>query len=386
MFIPSFERGGVERNVLNLTHGLVESKVSIDLILSQSSSSMLSELPENVRVLQMGTSRVASAIQRHLTFLSTRVIISLVTWWGLIQYIRRERPDVLISFQSSVLAVWASLLTKTQPRLIVREAQTPTVALASTNQLTAKLITWLKRRTYSKADFIVANSMGAAKDLAKLLNLPQERITVIHNPSFTTTVVDQSKEALDHPWFEPGQPPVILGVGRLTDQKDFETLLKAFALVRQVLESRMVILGEGNKRPQLEQLARKLGAWNDVDLYGFVKNPYKYMVRASVFALSSRWEGLPNALIEAVGLGTPVVSTNCPSGPSEILINGAAGPLVAVGDVEALADAIINVLTNAEQTKRNVGVGQMHINRFSPNVGIRKWLQVIGLQPKHSID
>ena len=149
---------------------------------------------------------------------------------------------------------------------------------------------------------------------------------------------------MDHPWFAPGSPPVVLGIGRLTTQKDFPTLLKAFAQVRAVRKARLMILGEGRDRQALEVLARELGVASDVDLPGFVLNPFPYMVRASLLVLSSAWEGLPGVLIEAMACGCPVVSTDCPSGPSEILDGGAYGPLVPVGDDGALAKAILSVL------------------------------------------
>jgi len=149
---------------------------------------------------------------------------------------------------------------------------------------------------------------------------------------------------VEHPWFQPNQPPVILGVGRHHFQKGFDTLLRAFARVRQQMPARLVILGEGPERPNLERLAAELGVAADVDLPGFDPNPFRYMRWAGVFVLSSRYEGLPNVLIQALACGCPVVSTDCPSGPSEILDGGRYGALVPVDDVEAMAQAIVRAL------------------------------------------
>ena len=172
-------------------------------------------------------------------------------------------------------------------------------------------------------------------------------MTTIYNPVVTAELVSQSRAPLDHPWLQLGAPPVILGVGRLHEQKDFPTLLRAFARVRAKREARLIILGEAKHaeyRTELTTLAAQLGIANDVMFPGFVDNPFAYMAHAAVFVLSSAWEGLPTVLIEALACGCPVVSTDCPSGPAEILENGKYGPLVPVGDDVALADAICSVL------------------------------------------
>jgi glycosyltransferase involved in cell wall biosynthesis len=167
---------------------------------------------------------------------------------------------------------------------------------------------------------------------------------MLYNPVITPDVRKRACAPLDHPWFAPDQPPVILAVGRLTKQKDFPTLIRSFAQVRQNVPARLLILGEGVDRDELEALVRQLGLQDDVSLPGFVDNPYAYMHRAGLFVLSSRWEGLPTVLIEALYCGRPVIATDCPSGPREILANGRFGALVPVGDVEALSRAIVDGL------------------------------------------
>ena len=184
----------------------------------------------------------------------------------------------------------------------------------------------------------------------------------------------KSEEALDHPWFLPGEPPVILGVGRLTQAKDFPTLIRAFALVRKKHPARLMILGEGEERSKLETLVQELGLEKEVSLPGFVDNPYKYMKRAAVFVLSSKWEGFGNVLVEAMALGTPVVSTNCPSGPAEILENGRWGRLVPVGDVYALAEAIIETLD--EEHHPDVA---NRAKDFAVELAVEKYINVLGV-------
>jgi len=220
----------------------------------------------------------------------------------------------------------------------------------------------------------VAVSRGVADDLARLTGLPREKIQVIYNPVVTPELFVKAEEPLGHPWFAAGEPPVILGVGRLHEAKDFQTLIRAFALVRKKRVARLVILGEGEERPKLEALVRELGLEEEVALPGFVDNPFKYMKRAGVFVLSSQWEGFGNVLVEAMACGTPVVSTACPSGPEEILENGRWGRLVSVGDVDALAEAIILTLDD----KNHPDVARRALD-FGVQRAIDEYIRVLGL-------
>jgi glycosyltransferase involved in cell wall biosynthesis len=175
--------------------------------------------------------------------------------------------------------------------------------------------------------------------------VPRERIAVIYNPIITPELQERVKIPLQHPWLESRRLPVVLAVGRLMPQKDFPTLIQAFAQVRRHHLARLLILGEGPDRLALEALVRELGLEQDISLPGFVANPYPYMARAALFVLSSRWEGLPGVLIEAMYCGVPLIATNCPSGPQEILKDGQYGQLVPVGNVAALTHAIEMALT-----------------------------------------
>ena len=167
---------------------------------------------------------------------------------------------------------------------------------------------------------------------------------VIRNPVITPDLRQRAAASCPHPWFQGEGPPVLLGAGRLQRQKDFPTLIRAFARVRQVCPCRLVIIGEGQERPALTALIGQLGLMEQVDLPGFQTHPLPFLARANLFVLSSAWEGSPNVLTEAMALGTPVVATNCPSGPSELLDGGRIAPLVPVGDAEALAAAILATL------------------------------------------
>jgi glycosyltransferase involved in cell wall biosynthesis len=205
------------------------------------------------------------------------------------------------------------------------------------------------RWLYPHADGIVAVSDGVAEALSRFAKIPRQRIVTVYNPYDLLTIKQRASDTLDHPWFAQGEPPVILGIGRLTAQKDFPSLIQAFAKLRTHRPAKLMILGEGELRSDLQALADSLGLGDqDFCLHGFVDNPFTYLASCGVFVLSSRWEGLPNVLIQALVCGATVVSTDCPSGPAEILENGKWGRLVPVGDVEALAQAIVDTLTEAE--------------------------------------
>jgi len=333
LFLPSLHGGGAERVMVNLARGFVDKGLQVDLLLAKAEGPYLSEVPPTVRLIDLG---------------SKRVLYSLP---GLVRYLRGERPRALLSAMdhANVVALWAKKLARIPTRVVVSVHSTPSVATKRAKTMRGRMVPVLIQRFYPWADVIVAVSEGVAKDLVELTGLPEEKIHVIYNPVITPELFAKAEEPLDHPWFCPREPPVVLGVGRLTEAKNFSTLIMAFALVRQKRPARLMILGEGEERPKLEALVRELDLQDDVSLPGFANNPYKYIKRAALFILSSRWEGLPTVLIEALALGTPVVSTDCPSGPTEILENGKWGKLVPVEDIQALARAMSEALAKPER-------------------------------------
>ena len=330
LFLPSLRGGGAERVMVNLARGFSEKGLDVDLVLAKAEGPYLSQVPPEVRVIDLHSSRVLASLPH------------------LVRYLRRERPQAILSAMdhANIVAIWARKLARVQSRVVVTVHNTLSRATTNSSNFRGRLMPRLIRIFYPWADAVVAVSGGAAEDLAKTTGLPQERIQVIYNPVVTPEILEKAEEPLNHPWFAPGEPPVILSVGRLTKQKDYPTLIRAFALVRQERPARLMILGEGEERPKLEALVRELGLDDDVSLPGFVDNPYAYMARSAVFVLSSVWEGLSNVLIEAMAVGTPVVSTDCPSGPAEILERGEWGRLVPIGDVEEMATAIIATLND----------------------------------------
>jgi glycosyltransferase involved in cell wall biosynthesis len=329
IFLPGLYDGGAERTLLNLAEGIALRGFPVDLVLARAEGPYMAEIPDSLRVIDLKAPRVMMCLP------------------ALVRYLRREHPTALLStLYANIIAVWARSMAGTPQRVVLNEQNTLTSVSNGENDLRWKLYPMLAKWFYPWADSVTAVSKGVADDLIWAAKLSKNQVQVIFNPIVTPQMRQKSKANLEHPWFRPGEPPVILGVGRLTGQKAFNVLIEAFAQVRKLQQARLLILGEGEERSILEAQVRDLGLEHDVDLPGFVSNPYPYMTHAALFVLSSRWEGLPTVLVEAMSLGTPVISTDCPSGPREILRNGQYGQLVPVDDPNALVLAIQNFLTN----------------------------------------
>lgn len=356
MHIPDLHLGGVPHAMLNLAAALTDRGHRVDLVLCKAAGPFLAQVPEAVTLVELRRSPLfpayllAAAPRSFIPLLRLSMLRlpllrpppplpNLFYLPALVRYLRRARPNTLLSAMtmSNLLATWAVRLASLPMRVVISER----ISLSKEMQHRGwgPLVPTI-RRTYQQADMRVAVSDGVADDLSDIIRIPRREIVTIYNPIVHAGLSEQSKAALDHAWFHPNAPPVILGVGRLTQQKDFPTLLRAFARVRRQRRVRLIILGEGPLRTDLENIVRTLGIGTDVALPGFVDNPSAYMARAAVFALSSAWEGLPGVVIQALAVGCPVVSTDCPSGPAEILAGGVYGRLVPVGDSAALAAAL----------------------------------------------
>lgn len=356
IFLHSLYGGGAERAMLNLARGFSEQGIQVDLVLLRVEGAYLSQVPSEVRIIDLGGRRLWQSLP------------------ALAHYLQQEKPPVLLSTldDTNIAALWVRQLVSRKTRLVVNVQNTISQDAKIATQLKTRMMPYLVGYFFPWADAVVPVSHGVADDLIQL-GVNPNRIQVIPNPVITPDVFQKDQETIGHPWFAVDQPPVILGVGRLNKQKDFPTLIQAFAQVRQQRSVRLVILGEGEERTELEALVHQLGLSNDVDLVGFVSNPYAYMARSSVFVLSSLFEGLPSVLIEALAMGTPVVATNCKSGPMEILENGEYGALVEVGDVQGIAAAIVSTLDAPPDRERL----RQRAKEFSLERSLEKYTKVL---------
>ena len=304
----------------------------MDLLKVRQHGPELGQAPEGVEVVDLGSRHTYACLP------------------AVVRYLRRKWPAVMLSDKDRVnrtallARLFARLRGPVPTRLVLRSGMTISLDLADRGALER----WIQRssmgRLYPFADQIIVPSAGAADDMAAYTGLARERIRVVPTPVVPASVFTQPLPPPDHPWFGDTGWPLILSVGELSGRKDFETLLRAFARVRAQRPCRLLILGHGGASERLLALAGGLGVAADFALPGFVPQPYAYMAHADLFAFSSRREGLPLVLVEALAAGTPVVSTDCPSGPREVLQDGRFGPLVPVGDDVALAAVMMRTL------------------------------------------
>jgi glycosyltransferase involved in cell wall biosynthesis len=377
IFIYCLRGGGAQRRTLTLANGFAARGHRVEMVVVSSLESAGARLAPGIRVqpLDRGWRRWFEPLNRRVNVRGLFTFGSIPT---LAAVLRRTRPDVLLSAASHVnrIAVAARELSLTGTPLVLRASNHPSANIPYwpfVERVTRQYLRIVAGRLYPRAEAIIAVSEGVAHDVRALTKLPAERVTTIYNPVVGPEIEAGARAPLDHPWFLPGSPPVVLGVGKLKLQKNFPLLLRAFARVRAARPARLVILGEGGHLHELERLAVHLGVAEDVAFPGFVENPYAWMARAAVFALSSSWEGLPGALIEAMACGCPVVSTDCPSGPDEILEDGRLAPLVPVGDERALAEAILSVLDRPPDTGRL----RERARAFSIDAAVDRYLEVL---------
>ena len=329
ILITDFAGGGVSKMMVHLATGFSDfSSVTVDFIIKNIEHPYLEGLDPKVNAVVMKTDSPAILVE------------------SVAQYLSEKRPEVLMSAMLSdhELAINAKQKCQLSTRLFFC-AGTNYVALLASDNIFKR---WRHRRRirsiYQKADEIICVSQGVAKSLINLCGLTPSMVHVLKTPTLTPQLLTKAEEPIDHPWFQSNPVPVILGVGNLSRNKNFALLIDAFAKVRAKRPCRLVIIGKGRQVKRLLRRAEKLKVHDDVALLGFIANPYPYMKKATLLVLTSKREGSPNVLVEAMAVGTPVVATDCPSGPREILDGGKYGRLVPMNDPDLLSNAIIETL------------------------------------------
>ena len=322
IFLPSLRGGGAERVMVALANSFAKKGYPTQLVLVKAEGPYLEEVCEKVEIVDLNCRRVLG---------------SLIPFF---RYLRRERPSSVLSalYHTNLIAILARMLAGVKTRLVVSERNSITTLRRR------RFILFLMRFLYPHASAVVAVSQGLEKELVDELGLSRGKVTAIPNPLDLDKIAVLSAERPSHAWLQSKSASVILAAGRLENQKDYFTLLEAFARVRQSEFARLIILGEGSLRPSLEKRIFDMPCKRDILLAGFHKNPFGWMAACDVYVLSSKHEGFPNSLIQAMACGARVVSTDCPTGPEEILEGGRWGALVPVGDAKALGDAIVKAL------------------------------------------
>ncbi|WP_281658670.1 glycosyltransferase [Halobacillus sp. Cin3] len=350
LFLPSLDGGGAEKIMLNISREMANTGMDVDLIVAKNHGAYINHVPHNVNLIDLKCNRM------------------LKSFFKLFKYIKKHRPTaVLTTLESaSLIGILANLLTGKKTKLWVRVPNYLSIHATNSDKRIDKLRPTLARILYKHADGIIAISKGVAKDIANITKINLDDIKVVYNPVSSPGLIKKGSEPTNHKWLEEKSKPVVLAVGRLTKQKNFSLLIRAFKVVQESIEARLVIIGDGEERSKLEDLINNLEISNAVDMPGFKDNPYSYMSKSDLFVLSSKWEGFGNVIVESLALGTPVVSTNCPSGPSEILNHGEYGTLVNDYNTDTLAMEIIKNLkqdlySKEELVKRSLSFSSKEI-------------------------
>lgn len=329
LLLPTFTPGGIERCMVNLAEGFADRGVDVELLVVDRRGSFEAKVPDGVPIVDLGADRVR------------RSVVPLIT------YLRERTPDVLLSghAHANLVAVWSGKLSRTDTTVAVGVHNTLSRDADPVHDVMSVVVDRLLPITYRHADHVIAVSEGVAGDVVRTVGIPREDVSVIHNPVIGSEFRSAVDEPVSHRWLTDESIEVVLGAGRLAPQKDFGTLVRAFeGVAASNANARLLLVGSGEERETIRRLIDRLGLQETVEIVDYVENLYAVMRAADVFVLSSRWEGFGIVLVEAMAAGTPVVSTDCPHGPSEILANGRFGRLVAVGDVEALSSAIEETL------------------------------------------
>ncbi len=376
-FISSYRAGGGEKQVIDIANAVAARGHMVDLLVLKPVGPYESRVSQKIRVISLDRGRMAFSL------------------FPLISYMRRERPGVLMALDeyTQVLALLARMLSGVRVRIVLRIGNM--LSELSKRYQTKRLLTsFLVRWLYKRADAIIANSQGVARDVSKVCGVPQERIRVIFNPKDLDEIRRAAALPIQHPWLANGRTDrVIAWFGRLREQKNLPMLLRAFAQLQSIVPSRLVLVGQGREAERLEALAQDLGITERVYFAGYQDNPHAYVAKADVYVLSSLWEGLPNALIEALICCVPAIAADCDSGPREILAPESDpflrikegvewtryGALVPVNGEQELTEALAALLTDDRKHAHYAAAARERSLAFDEQVIIPQYLDALGI-------
>ncbi|WP_445157494.1 glycosyltransferase [Halomonas sp. E14] len=333
-FLAELNGGGAEKVMIAIANYLANSGVKVMFVIVKSGGPYMELLTPKVELLELKTNSKLVAI------FELRKLIGDISPFCVFSSILG--PCIILAL--------ANLLAGSASKLVLREANTPSVE-ASKGSVKQRIMRRISRLFYPRADMVIAVSKAVEKDLKEYYGHALSCKT-IYNPVNIGEILELASQdpVMALPWGE--EAPILISAGRLSKQKDYLTLLRAFHSVAKVKNCKLIILGEGELRSELEKAVEELGLQQHIWLPGFVSNPFPYFKKARVFVLSSQWEGMPNVLIHALAMGLKIVSTDCPSGPREITDNGRLGRLVEVGNVDDMANAIVDCLSVTENFEK----------------------------------
>ena len=363
--IPSLAGGGAERVILHILKYIDRSRFEPHLAVFEKHGELVSEVPYDIQVEKLKE-------RRSLYGLQWLVVIFKLT--GLL---KKRKIDAVVSFMwyTNLVVLIARILSRVSVGVVVSERYGLSVSFeGKIAELLRRLII---RFFYPGANAVIVNSMEMGNQISQMVHMPKGKIITIYNPVDLARIAQLKEESAEHPWFRESFPTVI-GIGRLTRQKGFDYLIRAIRILKDNgIECRLALLGKGSEEENLKRLASELGVSDRVLFAGFQQNPYKYLARSTVFALSSLYEGFPNVLLEALSLGIPSVATRCPTGPEELIADGINGLLVPPADERALAEAIKRLLLDEDLRKRLSDAGKKRAEDFGVEKIIKQYEEVI---------
>jgi len=354
LFIPSIETGGVERNAVYLANYLAAAGRDVAVAYTRSVKGMTDRFDDRVELIRIGKRLKLPGVHR-------RLIDAMQMLPGFVRMVnaqRKKSPLVVVSFQSNIVAVIGARLLSVP--IAVRVSNHPSHVKHERGAL-RRLSELLKPWFYRYADAVITNSEVTSEHFRNRVPSP---VVTIYNPVDRRELVRRGQQECRHLWLAKKETPLIVSAGRLVEQKNFGLLIKAVHLLRERVPVRLIIIGEGRERDRLETLIAGLGLNDVVELAGYMADVLPLVARADLFVLTSNYEGSPNALLEAIAVGTPAVATDCLSGPGEVLDHGKAGELVPIGDVPALAEAMFRSLSDRDSCRSKVVHAQWHLRKF----------------------
>jgi glycosyltransferase involved in cell wall biosynthesis len=374
-FIPLVGLGGVESSLAKLLRSLSGTDIEPVVLYGEAPSDWLDSIRGVAELVHL---KRRSGIPLTGRIFGERAAISISLVGELAAYLRSGDLDVLVGYQSGAVALFARRRSGMDIPVVVRESIVPSIAFYYESKIWSFLKKRIKSFSFSRADAVVSVCEGASVDLIENFSVPENIVQVIYNPAIPEDIESLKSEHIDHQWFGSySDIPIVVSVGRLTQQKDCPTTLRAVAEISKIQPVRLVMIGDGPLRDELEQLADQLGISENVWFAGHQNNPYKFMAQSDVFVLTSIYEGIANVLAEALASGVPVVATDCPTGPTEVLLGGRAGKLVPVGDATAVSAAIKQFLDDSSLNDLfSDGIAES-LKRFQPEMAAKAYVDLM---------
>ncbi len=344
ILIPSLEKGGIERSISRISRGLLDKGWDIELLVEKFSNEGTTFFDKKIYIKKFNAGSFNQ--NSNIIFL---IFKNMILFFSVLKYLNKSNTDIVLVAKNAPLGVLIKKFSSNTFKLVIREAVNPSSASKIQRSfLSRKILNSIKRISYPYADKVIAISYGVKNSLISLLDLSPDSIEVIYNPAADSRIKELANSEVP-PEYRKERHPTVISIGRLVPQKDHMTLIKAFERVLESVDARLLIIGEGQERKKLEKYIQQNKLSDNIKLLGYMSNPWKFLINSDLFVLSSLWEGFGNVIVEAMYLGIPVVSSDCESGPSEILNGGELGHLFKVGDDVQLSEIITSSLSEKER-------------------------------------